>query len=375
MQPATMEFLRQRFSDYYDHFSFDEPVDIRHREWGFIFFEQSDEVHMKRHVGFASSTEARDYIKMLVPAHVYYSSAYYKRPDAPTMKEKDWTGADLIFDLDADHIVRGDYAMMLERVHQETQKLLDIITEELGFSKNRISIVFSGGRGYHVHIFDPEVRLWGSQERREIIDYLCGTGIDVFRVLGHEHNTDKSWNMRIKQAFLEYINELESMSPDDAMTLISQNEGIGKKTAYEFLDAAPAYKNLVMASPKEVAGKKIVRKIIENDKRFLEILRTKGTYPDEPVTTDIKRLIRLPSSLHGGSGMRVTRLSFNEFSDFKPLNDAIVFGDREIKVSLGNSLKLPMLGNVYNLQKGVNPVPEALAVFLCCRGFAELSGV
>lgn len=375
MQPATMEFLRQRFSDYYAHFSFDEPSDIRHREWGFVFFEQTGEIRMKRHVGFASGAEAQDYIKMLVPAHVYYSSAYYDRPDAPTMKEKDWTGADLIFDLDADHIVRGDYAMMLDRVHQETQKLIDMLTEELGFSRKDLSIVFSGGRGYHVHVFDSEVRLWGSHERREIIDYLCGIGIDVFRVLGHEHAGTKGWNQRIRQAILKYIDELGTMPPDEAVALISGNEGIGKKDATKFLKEASAYKGLMEGDSKEFTGKKILRKIIENDKRFLEILRSEGTYPDEPVTTDIKRLIRLPSSLHGGSGMKVTRLSFEQFVDFNPLNDAVIFGDREIKVSLNTSLKLPMLGNIYTLQKGVNLVPEALAVFLCCRGLAELSGV
>jgi DNA primase small subunit len=375
MQPATMEFLRQRFSDYYSGFTFDEPSEIRQREWGFVFFEQSGDIRMKRHVGFTSGNEARDYIKMLTPAHVYYSSAYYKRPDAPTMKEKDWMGADLIFDLDADHIVRGDYAMMLDRVHQETQKLLDMITDELGFSKKDISIVFSGGRGYHVHIFDPEVRLWGSQERREIIDYLCGIGIDVFRVLGHDHSTDKGWNLRIRQAIIKYINELESLPPDEAAALISGNEGIGKKAATEFMKEAQGYKNLMKGAGKEITGKKILQKIIENDKRFLEILRAEGTYPDEPVTTDIKRLIRLPSSLHGGSGMRVTRLSFEQFSDFNPLEDAVVFGDREIAICLGMDLKMSMMGNVYTLQKGENHVPEALAVFLCCRGLAELSGV
>ncbi|CVK33100.1 DNA primase small subunit domain-containing protein [Methanoculleus bourgensis] len=41
---------------------------------------------------------------------------------------------------------------------------------------------------------------------------------------------------------------------------------------------------------------------------FEERVRDAGARADEPVTTDIKRLIRAPGSLHGGSGMRVVPL-------------------------------------------------------------------
>jgi DNA primase small subunit len=34
---------------------------------------------------------------------------------------------------------------------------------------------------------------------------------------------------------------------------------------------------------------------------------------------------------------------------------------------------MPMLGSTYELQKGINTVPEAVAVFLCCRGMAEIA--
>jgi DNA primase small subunit len=35
---------------------------------------------------------------------------------------------------------------------------------------------------------------------------------------------------------------------------------------------------------------------------------------------------------------------------------------------------MSILGNRYDLEKGINQVPEALAVFLCCRGVAEIGG-
>ena len=39
---------------------------------------------------------------------------------------------------------------------------------------------------------------------------------------------------------------------------------------------------------------------------------------DAPVTTDIHRLIRLPGSLHGGTGLRVTPLSLEELDGVRP---------------------------------------------------------
>jgi len=59
---------------------------------------------MRRHKAFVSVAEMQEYVQAMVPAHVYHSAAYYQHPGAPTMKEKNWEGADLIFDIDADHL-------------------------------------------------------------------------------------------------------------------------------------------------------------------------------------------------------------------------------------------------------------------------------
>jgi DNA primase small subunit len=107
----------------------------------------------------------------------------------------------------------------------------------------------------------------------------------------------------------------------------------------------------------------------EFKKRLLE----RAALADEPVTTDTKRLIRMPTSLHGGSGMRVQPLELRDLHDFDPLVDAVIFGERKVKVDSKVALKMPMLGSTYELQKGITTVPEAVAVFLCCRGMAEIA--
>ena len=116
MKTATRTFIKQRFTDYYHKEHLVPPSSVEQREFGFIFFDDNypDKIRMKRHLALGSELEMSDYIKTLVPAHAFYSTAYYKIPQALTMMDKYWSGADLIFDLDADHIMHGDYELMLK---------------------------------------------------------------------------------------------------------------------------------------------------------------------------------------------------------------------------------------------------------------------
>jgi DNA primase small subunit len=173
LNALTFNFLVSKFRGYYIESSIEAPPSIASREWGFLFFDDSG---MRRHKSFFSRGELIDYVRSMVPRHVYHSAAYYQRPGAPTMKEKLWQGADLIFDLDADHLRNApkSYAEMLEMVKKETQKLLEFLIADFGFSEKMISIAFSGGRGYHIHIRDPRIFTLRGDERREIVDYLTG---------------------------------------------------------------------------------------------------------------------------------------------------------------------------------------------------------
>jgi len=61
------------------------------------------------------------------------------------MKAKGWLGADLVFDLDADHL--GDikwlgFPEMLSRVKDEYKKLLDFMTEDFGFTEEELDSLF-----------------------------------------------------------------------------------------------------------------------------------------------------------------------------------------------------------------------------------------
>ncbi len=379
MKAATIEFLRQRFDEYYARAFLPEPSSLKQREWGFVLFSPDfPDVMMRRHIGFADGSDLAGYIRNLVPAHVYYSSAYYQNPDAPTMATKGWSGADLIFDLDADHLMHGPYDLMLARVKEETEKLIGMLTVELGFDPRVIELVFSGGRGYHIHVKDLAVRGFSSAERRELIDYVCGIGIDMGTMLAPSPSP-RGWRARYISALSEYLTWLGEIPPEEALASLLALEGVGETYAPLFLKRRPELLAALASGEGINRLDRTVSVVLKAlcaapEGGFLTRLKAKAALADEPVTTDTKRLIRMPGSLHGGSGFRVTPLPVKELPDFDPLLDAVVFGDRGIPVDLPSEKTVPLLGNTYRVGQGVSKVPEAVAVFLCCRGWAEIAG-
>jgi DNA primase small subunit len=265
---------------------------------------------------------------------------------------------------------------MLDRVKAETGKLIRMLPEEMGFAQRSISVVFSGGRGYHIHIRDISIRGWGSQERREMVDYVCGIGLDP-KCLSLDRNIPRSgWRGRYLSALLGYLRWLSEMPSEAAVRQLESIDGVGKKSALEFVTALPVH---IGRAEQGDAGGVLASRAFRlasscEDGEFRRRLRETAALADEPVTTDIKRLIRMPTSLHGGSGFRVTPIAAGELPEFDPLIDAVIFGEREVKVEAMMNVTMPLLGNTHQLAKGVNSVPEALAVFLCCRGIAEIAG-
>jgi DNA primase small subunit len=396
LNALTLNFLVSKFRGYYIESSLEPPPGIAHREWGFLFFDDSG---MRRHKSFYSRGELVDYVRSMIPRHLYHSAAYYEHPGAPTMKEKLWLGSDLIFDLDADHLRNApkSYGQMLMMVKKETQKLLEFLTSDFGFSESKMRIAFSGGRGYHIHVRDPRVLPFGSDERREIVDYLAGRGLDMDRFV-HMAPIEGEWSHgrtfrlrapsagapgwggRINRALLTFVRDLRQMNEAEAISLLSKRKGIGPKRATNF------YRNL--------QDKNVIEKISKGDLDLfsgsasiwklllVEFIDEEGVKvgfnldeergeTDEPVTADVRRLIRCPGSLHGGSGMRVTPLTQNSLEDFDPLNDAVVFGDEPISVQILKPFKTEMRGERYDLAEGPTELPACVAVFLMARGVAE----
>jgi len=74
----------------------------------------------------------------------------------------------LVFDIDGDHLPGVDpdtiaYPDMLERGREEVLKLIELLESDFGFSD--FDVFFSGGRGYHVHVYDDGVEALSKKTR------------------------------------------------------------------------------------------------------------------------------------------------------------------------------------------------------------------
>jgi DNA primase small subunit len=93
---------------------------------------------------------------------------------------------------------------------------------------------------------------------------------------------------------------------------------------------------------------------------------------DEPVTCDVKRLIRLPGSLHGKTGFVVKKILLDGLKDFEPLENAVILPDNLTEIRVNKPLKINLKGEEFNLKEGNETLPTYLAVFLIGRKMANI---
>lgn len=382
-----MNYLKEKFAEYYKNPDIAVPPHPSKREYGFLFF---DSRMMKRHMAFPTRDELIDFLGKNIPTHAYYSSAYYDTPDAPSMNQKGWCGADLIFDLDADHLPGAEklsYEDMLKNVKLELEKLVSFLVDDFGFTQQDIKLFFSGGRGYHCHVIHPQVQKLGSHERREIVDYVTGKGLftdKIFKERVYDKQgprgqykrtrveipkpTEGGWNGRISRGIIGIIREIKEMEEEKAIAYLMDFAGISKKSAMQFLGDLTTEK-ITRINEGILDQSTSIKKIFMRGAVRLSAMHAAGT--DEPVTADIKRLIRLPGSLHGKTGLKVQSVTLDDLPQFNPLNDAVVFGDDTIQVAVKKKVNITMKNHHYILTEGKTKVPEYLAVFLIARDLAS----
>jgi len=382
MDDATREYLRERFGDYYRQSTVALPPAANEREWGHIPWTPGTGTTMVRHQSQLDLGDVDDFLAREAPRHVYFSAARYTAPSASTMSQKGWRGADLVFDLDADHLPRVEpsettYAEMLAACKDALYRLLAFVEDDFGFDD--VSVVFSGGRGYHVHVRDPGIQELGSDARREIVDYVLGSELDTDGLIrtvspGATNRkmlkTEGGWGRRVHTALVEIVEELTSLDTADAAARLKEIDGIGEKSAETILNALDKNPDAIKTGNMEAGGPGI-RKFTKAVST--QVITAESAPIDEPVTTDTHRLIRLPKTLHGGSGLVVTPIDREALDEFDPLVDAIPepFRGREIEVRVEEPRRVELDGDITKLQPGVHSVAEYVGVFLMARGEAD----
>ena len=398
----TRAYLQGAFAKFYRENPelIQPPPSMERREFGFQLFRGRV---MVRHKRFKTPGELREFMARVGPSDAYRSAAYYERPDAE-MAEKGWLGADLAFDIDADHIEtpckeehdvwrcvkcgrvgRGSAPercpecgcekfkestwpceVCLMSAKEELQKLVDVLTDDFGFSQSEMHVYFSGHRGYHLMLEEETIRTLNQDERKEIADYLMAVGIDPalhgFEVggIGYIRLDAPGWRGRIARGVYQTLLSDEELRKAGVRGDALQR---GREALLRGLEEG------VLRLPRGVGRRTWSRVALYGAQR-------QSVRLDPVVTIDVHRLMRLEGSLHGKTGLRKVEVPISRLEVFDPLKEAVAFRRGEVAVRiLEDTLEFRVGEDIYGpYTAGMRvELPTAAAVLLLCKGFAEVA--
>ena len=361
------------------------PPGSPEREFGYQRFNSG----MIRHLRARDDRELRLLIMRGAPSDLYASNARYSFPDLP-MGEKDWRGADLIFDIDAKDLAlpcRPSHAALvcgecglarmrgggdpgaaaavspdacpgcgsarhetvslpctscIDGAKRQVRLLVRLLGEDLGVPRESVAVYFSGNEGFHVHAAAAAYEPLGAKERGEIADYLMFKGAKAdsygFRrnsrpgkgdLPGHD---EAGWRGRIARHIL------------------------GPKSARAGSAAAAAQAGYAAYQARLDAASQAV-----------------GVRLDRAVTADVHRIFRMPGSLSGKSGLAKAECA--DLDAFSPYADACVIDDEptDIVASTAAGVQFRLRGRRFGpyRQGEEATVPRYAAVYMICKRLAR----
>jgi DNA primase small subunit len=398
------------FREYYNKdFSLSESFPtIEKREFGFASFES----WMLRHKSFQNEEELTSFLRNFVPKDAYFSCAMYETPEAE-MERKGWLGANLIFDIDADHIPTscnkihdkwtcGDCNFAgkgiapancpacgsekidvstwpceacLTSAKTETIKLLDMLMQDFGFSKNETRVFFSGHRGYHVHVESESVRTLDAVARKEIVDYISGLGFEpAFHdrskhrwrrtsVVSSSGLDNLGWSGRVARGVHDFI----VTAKEEDLVGMGLNRNIVEAMLKNRDTVLRNLNDSGMLSAVKGVGPETWRKITEF------CAQNQSAKIDTVVTTDTHRLIRLADALHGKTGFKKVGFPVSDIEDFDPFRSAVAFKKGTVSVFVSDAPKFRLGNENFGpCKKQKVELPTAAAVLLICKDRAEV---
>ncbi|MCK4739950.1 MAG: hypothetical protein KAT22_00235 [Candidatus Thorarchaeota archaeon] len=328
------------------------------------------------------------------------------------MDEKEWQGAELVFDIDADHLnspcseehdawrcnnpecgetgsgrspktgcpkCKGmsfsSRKWICDKCLDDAKKTLlkvydDFLIHDLGINPELIQLNYSGHRGYHIRVRDPRVYKLGSNARVEIVHFITGMGFDSTKAVVTVGRTPQvspqsfpGWTGKIAHAMVEFIRNIDTYhGTEQWVKLLKKNRTAAIKGLQREPPIITTVPGIGVKSWQEIAAKSTI---------------AFGGEIDVPVTHDIHRVIRLIGSLNGKTGFLVSEITRDETDDFDPFGDALAFDEGALKLRVtGGQVRVPRfrIGDDAYGPYGdeVVELPMSAAVFLLCKGVATI---
>lgn len=360
MDDATLSFLRRVYKEYYyrNAAQVEFPAQIESREFGYIPFGGS----MIRHLSFKDRGQLVAELVKQAPSSVYCSNARYSYPAQP-MEEKEWKGAELIFDIDATDIptsckrthdswycttchssgrlprpakctkcggttfeFHGSCEACLGAAKGHAVRVTDFLVNEFGVDIKDVRVYFSGNRGYHLHVFDERFDTLNQQARLEVGEYIRGTSLPHIQTIASIFRKRRAAGASERFGWMGRIAAAVETNPNFTGTM-----------------------------------QKLVSETISRSAALIDL----------SVTTDIHRVFRLAGTLHGNTGMLKMRL--NEVSSFDPSTDPVVLGSEIVRLKVSFFPRFTMMGNTFGpFKDSMASLPAYAAVNVLTRGLGEV---
>lgn len=363
-EQENQDFIRKVISRYYSQAQFDIKR-IDQREFGIGNHKKID----TRHLSFPTTEQLRSFLVANCPKFISHSAAYYKFPSATPQEKKGWLGADLIFDLDMH--AEGKYAVYqkLDEMRNEVIRLMeDFLIADFGIDKNDLLIAFSGNRGYHIHVRSDAYSGLGGDERREIMNYIRGEGLDIRELFSWEE-TGRGKKTR----------KLLGPKPDEG-----GYRGRLARMVIEILENEPAAISRIFANRERrdffIQGIKEgnwsrtsldLEEIVNRVNGLRARLAVMTVNADPMVTYDLSKLIRLPNSIHGETGFVAKIVA--DISSFDPMRHAVINGP-PVRVLFKEEVpEIGMLNQTFGPFKADDKaeLPLGVALFFILKGSAD----
>lgn len=311
-----------QFKNYFEkHFDIEQifevidPESFPTREFGFergeVVLSKDDEgtqiarlnFQFIRNKSFREPEELQEYLEIFPIAGAYIGALYQdplssgsRSRTSVSIHDTPWKGRELIFDLDLNEYdpvrtcgCKGrDYCTICWGLLQDAAVIMnETLQEDFGFE--RLKWVFTGGRGYHCWVLDEELFDISQEQRSGIVHYmqLINDPLGEQRVepIGSDATILRE---RIYATLMEKFVQQAPVS-------VFKEINIGKAALATLRKKVEAknFQNHVELIPSKVG-----------EEPFLEQL-IKYYYPriDHKVTIDTRRLIRMPGSVHGRTGL------------------------------------------------------------------------
>ena len=258
------------------------------------------------------------------PMGVYASTARYFDPHDPDLKEG-WKGTDLVFDLDMD-MNSDDRYTHIDYMRKLTLRLVNEFLLDLGFKLEEMVFEFSGNKGFHITIDNVDYLFLSKNQRSQICNYVKGARIDKSSIFPNGTISIYGWGRQ----GIHFLSELTD-NPDETIDRYFPAKPASLRPSLKTLMSNPEVVERVRnGNLEDLDMKRLIAAVMKRSRdfdkegNFLKQSSGSGNIFDSKPTTDLKRIFRIPGSIHGKSGLPSVRLDWEQMQSTDLIIDEIM---------------------------------------------------